>query len=168
MNRFRSTSFVLIPVFCFFAVLLNSPAARALGPQFDAFVGYSSVGNKPFTSGARNGVQGAFNYQLKHFVGIEGDVAQYGLQTSGTHYTSMLFGPRVTVGALGVHLFAHGLVGAEHDYNNSAAIGAIGGGVDLPVAPFFAVRVGADYLVDPKQLSTAGTARISTGMVFRF
>ena len=117
------------------------------------------------------------HFKVRPFVGIEGDASQYGLGSNSTipRTTTVLFGPRVTVGALGPKLFVHALAGGEHSANSSGlAISggsfayALGGGVDFPLFPFFAWRVSGDYFNAPT-VSAAGThARFSTGLVFRF
>jgi hypothetical protein len=46
---------------------------------------------------------------------------------------------------------------------------ALGGGVDLPILPFFAWRFSADYITAPSVSPAAATkARFNTGLVFRF
>lgn len=161
-----------------------SPLASALGPKFDAFVGFSRTGNDTFypNVGGLNGVEGAFNLKVRRFVGVEADVAQYGLGSSGVvpRTTTVLVGPRVTVGALGIRVFAHGLIGLERSSNSSglsisgsSATYVAGGGFDVPFAPFFGWRVAADYLKAPSLASGSGVNsreyyRYSTGPVFRF
>jgi hypothetical protein len=168
-------------IFCLSAallLLLVCPAARAVGSKADVFLGYSRLGNNTFyaNAGGLNGWEGALNVKMRRFVGIEGDVAQYGLGASAStpHTTVVLFGPRLTAGVLGVHLFAHALAGGEHSTNNSGlsqgtlAVG-FGGGGDVPIAPFFAIRVSADYLNAPTQTVAGATRmRFSSGLVFRF
>jgi hypothetical protein len=153
-------------------------SAHALGPKADVFLGYSRLGSDTFYkgSGGLNGWEGALNVKVKRFVGIEGDVAQYGTGASASvpHSTVVLFGPRVTAGAAKVHVFVHALAGAEHSTNNSglsatAMVVDFGGGGDVPIAPFFALRVSADYLNAPTQSPGTGAhARYSAGIIFRF
>lgn len=169
-----------LPVLCFIALLACAPEANALGPKFDAFVGYSRTGTDLFyhDAGGLNGWQAALNVKVKPFIGLEGDVARYGLGASKVtpKSTTVMVGPRITVGAMGVHVFAHGLAGGEHSSNSSGVsisggsfIYAVGGGLDLRVLPFFAWRVTGDYLNSPTQSPGSGThARFGTGLVFRF
>lgn len=164
---------------CFAALLIPAPAARALGPKGDVYFGYSRTATDTFTAGVGglNGWEAAGQIHMRPFLGGEADVAHYGLgaDSSVPRTTTFLFGPRVTVGAAGVHLFVHALVGGEHTPNSGGAIGgtslawALGGGVDFPLAPFFAWRVNGDYITAPTASPNSGTpARFGTGLVFRF
>ena len=155
-------------------------AAHALGPKADVYAGYSRLGSNAFYPNADglNGLEVAGHVKIGHFLGVEGDVSHYGYGAASDipKTTTVLFGPRVTAGALGVKVFAHALVGGEHSSSSSGAkidsgtvAFALGGGIDFPIAPFFAWRVNGDYIGAPT-LSThdATKARISTGLVFRF
>jgi hypothetical protein len=115
----------------------------------------------------------------KPFLGVEGDLSYYGLgaNSSVPRTTAFLVGPRITLGALGPKDFAHGLIGGEHSANSSAPVPisdgalvcALGGGLDVPIAPLLAWRVAGDYIRAPTQSPSGGTpARFSTGLVFRF
>jgi hypothetical protein len=161
-------------------LLLFPPQAHAAGPSFDAFIGYSRLGDDTFYSsaGGLNGWEASLHIKLRRFLGGEGDVAHYGLgaDSSIPHTTTVLFGPRLTAGAAGIHVFAHGLVGGEHSSSSGPAsvsggalAFAFGGGADFRIAPFFSWRVALDYLDAPTQ-SPAGAShdRFSTGLVFRF
>jgi len=155
-------------------------AALPVIPKCDVFAGYSRLTADVFypNVGGLNGWAGALNCKVKRFVGIEGDVSQYGFGANSNvpRTTAVMGGPRVTVGALGVRVFAHALAGGEHSANSSglpisggALTYALGGGVDLPIAPFFSWRAGADYFNAPTLSPASGRhARLSTGIVFRF
>jgi len=168
---------------CFLAAafvlsLATGPQAQALGPKGDAFFGYSRTGSDAFYpgTGGLNGWEGALHLHLKPLLGVEGDVAHYGLGSDSVvpRTTTYLLGPRVTVGALGIKLFAHGLIGGEHSSNSYGVSGnaftyAFGGGVDLPLAPFFRWRFLVDGINAPDQSPSEGThARFTTGLVFHF
>jgi hypothetical protein len=67
------------------------------------------------------------------------------------------------------------MVGGEHSANGNSTISGgtfaydLGGGVDLPIAPFFAWRFSADRLSAPTISPRGGDqARFNTGLVFRF
>jgi hypothetical protein len=166
--------------FCFVLLLtiLLSPAAHALGPKGDAFFGYSRTGSDIFypNTGGLNGWEGALHLHTGPFLGVEGDVAHYGLGANPAvpRTTTVLFGPRVTVGGLGLKAFVHGLVGGQHSANNNGISGgaftyAIGGGVDVPVAPMLKWRFAIDRLSAPTRSSGSGTeARFSTGLALHF
>ncbi len=163
-------------------VLLAGPeVARAQLRNHDAFFGYSRTGSDTFYpgTGGLNGWEAALQIHLHPFTGVEGDVAHYGLGTDASvpRTTTVLVGPRVSVKALGINVFVHGLVGGEHSANGTGGTQvsegsfayALGGGVDLPIAPFFAWRFSADRLDAPTvSPSTATKARYNTGLVFRF
>lgn len=110
-------------------------------------------------------------------MGVEADVSHYGLGAESTvpHTTVVLAGPRVTVGAAGIHVFVHGLAGVEHSSNagaifssNALAVAA-GGGLDIKLAPYFAWRINGDYINAPAVTPGSSThARFGTGLVFRF
>jgi len=159
-----------------------APPAMAQVPKGDVYLGYSRTGTDTFYSdvGGLNGWEGALQIKLhKPFVGIEGDVAHYGLGANSTvpRTTTVIAGPRFTVGALGPKVFAHALLGGEHSSNNGgptpisggALAYALGGGLDVPIAPFFAWRVAGDYIHAVGRSPAGGTpARFGTGLVFRF
>ena len=114
----------------------------------------------------------------KPFLGVEGDVSQYGWGASSSvpRTTAVLFGPRVTVGGLGFHAYLHGLAGLEHSANSAGVhisdtkpAYALGGGVDIPIAPLFGWRVGADYINQTSApRDTSNHVRFTTGLVFHF
>ena len=156
-------------------------AALAQLRNHDAFFGYSRLGSDAFypNAGGLNGWEAALHIHLHPFFGVEGDVAHYGLGADSEvpRTTTVLVGPRISVKAIGVNVFAHGLIGGEHSSNNSSNTpisgGAfaydLGGGVDLPIFPFFAWRFSADHINAPSQSPGGGTkARFNTGLVFRF
>jgi hypothetical protein len=171
---------VFLPVLSFVLLASCAPNALALGPKGDAYLGYSRAGADAFypNVGGLNGWQAALHVKMKPFLGGEADVAQYGLGADSTipRTTTVMVGPRITVGTLGVKAFVHGLAGIEHSANSSGpSISgnsfsyALGGGLDLPLLPFFAWRVTGDYLSAPTLSPGSGThARFGTGIVFRF
>lgn len=174
--RFRL--FVLLSVSPLLLLAALPVAARAAGPGGDVYLGYSHLGDSTFnpdTSGL-NGWQAAAQFKFAPLVGLEADVAHYGLGASPAepHSTTFLFGPRVTVGAAGVHVFAHGLIGAEHSNHaggilssNAFTVGA-GAGIDFRLAPFLAWRITGDYIDAPSRSTSGDHDRFGTGLVFRF
>lgn len=155
-------------------------AARAAGPGGDLYFGYSRLGSNMFypNVGGLNGWEAAGHVHFIPFVGAELDVSHYGSggASSIPHSTTVLVGPRVTVGAAGVHVFAHGMAGWEHSASGAptnidagALTVAVGGGIDFRLMPFFAWRVNGDY-IDAPTLSpgTSSHSRFGTGLVFRF
>ena len=180
----RNLSAYLCFLIVFSCVLLafSTPAGAQLRNS-DAFFGYSRTGSDTFypNVGGLNGWEAAVHIHLHPFLGAEGDVAHYGLGASASvpRTTTVMVGPRVSVKALGVNLFVHGLVGGEHSSNNSSGGGvsissgtlayALGGGIDFPVLPFFAWRVSGDRISAPTLSPGSGEEyRFNTGLVFRF
>jgi hypothetical protein len=159
--------------------LATSAVAQSLHNS-DAYFGYSRLGTDTFypNIGGLNGWNAAVHIHMKPFLGAEGDVGHWGMgaDASVPRTTTYLFGPRVTLKAAGIALFAHGLIGGEHSANsgslsiNGGAFAyAVGGGVDLPLLPFFAWRVGADRITAPSlSPSDAQKYRLNTGLVLRF
>jgi hypothetical protein len=163
----------------FGALLLNLPVHAA--SKGDIGLGYSRTGSNifyPNTPGL-NGWDLDGQIHWKTFIGVEGDVAHYGLGANDIvpRTTSVLFGPKVSVGAAGFKLFGHFLMGGEHSANSEGPghisggsfAYALGAGVDVPIVPLFAWRVQIDRLSAPSQSPSNGTpVRFTTGIVFRF
>ena len=161
-------------------LLLLPTSARAILPGGDVYFGYSHLAANSFypNSPGLNGWEATGHLKLMPFLGIEADVARYGYGTAATiaRTTTVLAGPRVTLGTGGLHVFARGLVGGEHSANSGGPIpisgGALaidlGGGVDIRFAPFFSWRATIDYLDAPTQTGSGAHDRIGTGLVFRF
>ena len=181
LSLYRSRALSTVFLLSFAGFLLLFPLrARAAGPGFDAYIGYSRLGSQTFyaSAGGLNGWEAALHVKLKPLIGGEADVAHYGLggDSSIPHTTTVLFGPRLTVSAVGIHVFVHGLVGGEHSSSSGhasvsggALVFAFGGGADFRIAPFVAWRVAADYLNAPTQSPDgASHDRFTTGIVFRF
>jgi hypothetical protein len=181
MESYMRIRFSLLVLFTSCLLLAAATSAGAQLRNHDAFFGYSRTSSNVFypNTGGLNGWEGALHIHLKPFFGVEGDVAHYGLGASASvpRTTTVLVGPRVSLKAAGINLFVHGMVGGEHSANNvsntpiSGGTFAydVGGGVDLPIAPFFAWRFSGDRISAPT-LSPSGSkqARFNTGLVFRF
>lgn len=174
------------PLRAFLAISLAltglAASAAAQLPKGDLFLGYSRTANDTFypNVGGLNGWEASGYLKIhKPFLGVEADVSHYGIGADAAipRTTTFLFGPRVTVGFAGIHVFAHGLVGGEHSANSGGGVAisqsgfayALGGGLDFPIAPFFAWRIQGDRIAAPSVSPPGGTpARFSTGLVFRF
>lgn len=162
------------------SLVLGPAAARALGPGGDVYFGYARSGSNNFVANtpAENGWEAAGELHILPLLGAEVDVAHYGLGAANNdpRTTTVLVGPRLTVGLAGIHLFAHGLVGAAHSYtvggppsySNTPLAGDLGGGADFRLLPFFAWRVVGDYITTTDAPSNASHVRFGTGLVFRF
>jgi len=168
-------------LFASIAILIGfSAEARAAG-KGDVYFGYSRTGSDIFYpgTGGLNGWDLDGQFHWKPFIGIEGDIGHFGVGASSNvpRTTTVLFGPKVSVGPSAIKVFGHFLVGGEHSANNSAAAPvsggafayALGAGADVPFAPFFGWRVQVDHLSAPTQSPGEGThVRFTTGIVLRF
>ncbi len=178
MSICRRFASCFLPALCI-AVLLLAPSAACAATGANIFLGYSRTGNNTFSgnAGSLNGWDASACIRTGLLLGFEGDVSHYGLGTSSVvpRTTSVLFGPRLTLGTMGIQVFVHALVGGEHSANSSAPrissgglAYALGGGIDLPISPFFAWRVEGDRISSTASPANGTPARFSTGLVFRF
>ncbi len=76
-----------------------------------------------------------------------------GADASVPRTTTVLFGPKVSVGPPAIKVFGHFLMGGEHSANSGGApisggvfAYAYGAGADVPILPFFGWRVQLDHL----------------------
>ena len=161
------------------------PVSQAKTVKGDAYFGYSRAGSNlysPYTPGM-NGWQFAGHVRPIPFIGIEGDVSRYGADAGAgsQHATLIMFGPRVTVGAVGFSAFAHALVGNAHFSSNVVALlpetsynatsYALGAGGDIPLLLSFKLRVTGDYLGNSKAPSSQYSPspyRIGVGLAYHF
>jgi len=163
------------------ALIIHFPAPARAASQGDVSVGYSRTGSDIFYPGTPglNGWEADGQLHWKPFIGIEGNVARYGLgaDASVPRTTTVLFGPKVSVGPSFIKVFGHFLVGGEHSANNSAIAPISGGsfayaygaGADLPLAPMLRWRLQLDHLSAPSQSPAEGThVRFTAGIVLRF
>lgn len=158
-------------------LLLGLPRAAWAGG--DVYFGYSRLGSNAFNARTPglNGWQAAAQVRFLPLVGIDMDVAHYGLGAADVvpRTTTVMVGPRVTVGIPVIHVFGHGLVGAEHSSNNGGTISntafavGLGGGVEISFLPFLRWRTSVDYINAPSQSpSDASRYRWGTGLALRF
>jgi len=136
-----------------------------------------------------NGYDFSATYKFLPFVGVSADFSgQYGTVTgsSSGHLQTYLLGPELAFPAK-VSPFVHGLIGIAHQavaagtsFSNGVPVDvfsasdnafatALGGGIDLHIAPFLSFRaIQLDYLVTRFHSSTQNQPRASTGLVLRF
>jgi hypothetical protein len=167
-----------------FSLVVATPARGA--DKGDIYFGYSRVGADLYAANTpgMNGWQAAAHIKPLPFVGVEGDVSHYSQTVNGfsQQVTLVMFGPRVTVHAMGFSVFAHGLGGIVHEnatlttypsVGYDATSYALGGGADVPLLLGFKLRVTGDYLGN----SDAPTAsdghspshyRIGAGVAYHF
>jgi len=171
-------------IFLVVTVFSLPPAANAKEVKADAYFGYSRTGANLYAvyTPGMNGWQFAMHIKPMPFVGVEGDIAHYSQKVNGfsQQVTTVMFGPRVTVHAMKVSLFAHGLAGIAHQNGTvtiypatsyDATSYALGGGVDLPLFLSFNLRVTADYLGNSKAPSSSYSPspyRAGVGVAYHF
>ena len=136
-----------------------------------------------------NGYEFSATYKILPFVGLAADFSgHYGTVTgsSSGHVQTYLFGPELAFPAK-VSPFVHALVGVGHQAvgsgtstssgvpveilssRDTAFATALGGGIDLHIAPFLSFRaIQMDYLVTRFRSGTQNQPRASTGIVLRF
>jgi hypothetical protein len=155
-------------------VFLNSISARAQD-RIEIFGGYSFERYGATPKRNLNGWELSGYYKLAPWVGIAADLdAHYPVPSSLDARTlHLMAGPQFTIPFHGrFSPFVHVLGGLGHIRAGEARIswaGAIGGGVDLPLAPLFSWRViQADYIVTRFFNGTQNNIRISSGLVIRF
>ena len=136
-----------------------------------------------------NGYEFSATYKLIPWLGVSGDFSgHYGkvAGVSSTHVQTFLFGPQISVPGK-VSPFVHALFGGVHQSVGAGTItggavpiaiiansgnsfaAALGGGIDLRVAPFLSVRpIQLDYLMTRFNSTTQNQPRASAGIVLRF
>lgn len=164
------------------------PATRP-EPNIDIFGGYSYVNAD--TSGvpllasrqSANGWEASVSGNVYKWLAAEGDLSGYyksDLLGTGVNASDFAYagGPRVNLGPV----FVHALIGADRlslsagglSLSQTSFASAFGGGVQIPVAPRWAVRASADYVLthhsaEPFVASfTQNNFRVSAGIVFRW
>ena len=164
-----------------------------LVPKYELNIGYSYIGfhpGDPFNSFNSNGVDGGFTYNATRYLGLTGELAQYGFsrnvsgnQTRGS-FSTYLFGPRLNLRKFDRFVpFAEFLFGATRggqgvtgNIDNQGAFAmAAGGGVDVVLTKHIAWRFAQlDYLMTSYSGPSLGAnarqnnLRAGTGLVIRF
>lgn len=161
---------------------LGSATAHARNAKTDVYFGYSRAGANLYSpnSPGMNGWQLAMNVKAIPFIGVEGDVSHFAanLGAGSQHATLLMFGPRVTVGAMGISVFAHLLGGFDHFSSNAVSLlpaisstgtsYALGGGMDFPILLGLKIRATGDYLGNNNAPPGASHYRIGVGVAYHF
>lgn len=146
--------------------------------EIDVFGGYSfqELDRLPQAIPDRNlsGVEIALQYKFEDWLGIVGKVdGHFGLpSTPAARSLNILGGPQLSLSAR-ISPFVHVLAGLGHGYTNgiwdNSFAAAIGGGIDIRVAPMLSWRIlGADDVITKYFGGIEHNPRISTGIVLRF
>lgn len=141
----------------------------------DAAIGYSYFRLSNSGGLNQNGVSGSVAI-YKHWFGIAGDVGFYHASPGGvsTNTSTFLFGPRLMLhNPTGISPFVQGMVGGAHV--NFSGLGSatdlaysFGGGVDLRIAPFLALRPQVDYIGIRDSGQTVNCTRVFAGIAIHF
>jgi hypothetical protein len=153
-------------------IFLVSLSARAQD-RVELFGGYSFERYGGTPGRTLNGWEVAGNYKFAPWVGLAMDLdGQYGLpfaQSIGTLH--VLAGPQFSFPGR-ISPYVHVLGGFGHlrgDGAQTSFAGALGGGIDMRIAPLISWRViQADDVVTRFFGGTQHSARLSTGLVIRF
>jgi hypothetical protein len=153
-------------------IFLISLSVRAQD-RVELFGGYSFERYGGTPGRTLNGWEVTGKYKLAPWVGLAADVdGQYGLPTlPGVRTIHFMAGPQFSFPGK-ISPFVHVLGGFGHLQQNggqTSFAGAIGGGVDLHIAPLVSWRViQADDVVTRFFGGTQHSVRLSTGLVIRF
>ena len=151
---------------------LFSISARAQG--IDLFGGYSY--ERLNSSPARNlsGVEITGLFKFTNWLGVAADVdGHFGLPSQPDARTlHFMVGPQISFPTR-ISPFFHVLAGVGHVSDNGISstsfAGAFGGGIDLHIAPLISWRIiQGDDIVTKYFGGVQHSARVSTGLVFRF
>lgn len=157
---------ILLGLFFVFSV-----SARAQG---DLFAGYSyeHLGTTPGRN--LNGVEITGQAKFTSFLGVVGDLdAHFGLPSELDGRTiHFMVGPQLSFPTR-ISPFVHALVGVGHSNDDGASStsisAAIGGGINMRFAPLVSWRiVQVDDVITHFYGYVQHSARVSTGLVFRF
>jgi len=144
----------------------------------DVFGGYSYEGldRLPAAIPGRNlsGVEIAVQFKFNDWLGVAGEVdGHFGLPSKpAAKSLNILAGPQFSVPKR-ISPFIHVLVGFGHAYTDgiwdNSFSAAIGGGIDLRVAPLLSWRIlEVDDVITEYFGGIQNNPRVSTGMVLRF
>lgn len=152
-------------------ILLFSHSAKAQG-GIDVFGGYSYERLDSSPARNLNGVEIAGQYKFTNWIGVAGDFDAHFASAPDTRTLHFLVGPQISLPAR-ISPFAHILGGVGHlrfsSLTDTSVAAAIGGGIDMRLAPVFSWRnIQADDVITRFFGTTQHNARVSTGIVFRF
>jgi hypothetical protein len=174
-------------IFALGCFLPMAAVAQENNPKVEVFGGYSYFRlNDPFeyTDLNLNGWSASLSANLSKWFGVVGDFSgHYGspdvfgfrVPFFDVNEHSFMVGPNLSYRSDRVTPFAHFLIGGTRasaglfglSYSRTALSAAIGGGIDLKVNRYFAVRAfQADYLMTRFYDERQNNVRLSAGVVF--
>ncbi|HKW65264.1 MAG TPA: hypothetical protein VJN89_22115 [Candidatus Acidoferrum sp.] len=140
----------------------------------DASIGYSYFRLSNSNGLNENGVSGSVAV-YKHWFGIAGDFGVYHASPAGvgTNTYTFLFGPRLMLkNPTKINPFAQGMVGGARLTASGASVTdlafSFGGGVDIGLAPFLALRPQVDYVGIRDSGQTVNCTRVSVALAIHF
>jgi opacity protein-like surface antigen len=153
-------------------------SAGADGPRTEIFGGYSYA---RIDEASRHGANAAFAFDLRSRLGLKVDVSTHFGSGEGTDRSdlTLMAGPVFRFGGSGTVVFIHALAGLRRERTSLSVFDVTisenqnqfgvtsGGGVDLRIAPRWAVRLQGDYLWSRAEGGNASGVRGSAGVVFR-
>ena len=172
----------------FFASLLTGQVLAQDAPRAEVFGGFqyfrAGTGTPSLNDFNLNGWNASLSGYFNRYVGVTGDFGGiYGTPEFlgipiHTKYHTFMFGPTVRLpNPTPFTPFVHALGGAAHlnganfgvSSSETDAAWAVGGGVDLKIAPLLGVRLGqVDYLQIRSNGTNLNNMRYSAGVVLRF
>jgi hypothetical protein len=154
------------------AILISIPAHAQ--DRVELFGGYSYERYNGSPSSNLNGFELSGQYKFISVLGLVADIdAHFGSPRGvDTKTLNVMFGPQISFPSR-ISPFFHVLGGFGHirtgGFTDTSFATAIGGGIDMHLAPFFAWRViQGDDVITHLFGQTQNSARISTGIIFRF
>jgi hypothetical protein len=158
---------ILLGLFFLFSI-----SARA--QSIDVFGGYSyeRFGGSPERN--LHGVEITGQYKFRNWLGIAADMdAHFGLPSRpDARILQFMAGPQISFPAR-ISPFFHVLAGIGHaranGFSDTSFAGAIGAGIDMRIVPLVSWRIiQGDEIVTHHFGGVQHSARVSTGLVFRF
>ncbi|HEV2522326.1 MAG TPA: hypothetical protein VGT24_08095 [Candidatus Acidoferrales bacterium] len=152
-------------------IFLFSHSAKAQS-GIDVFGGYSYERLDSSPSRNLNGVEIAGQFKFMPWIGVAGDFDAHFASAPDTRTLHFMVGPQISLPAR-ISPFAHVLGGVGHirfsSITDTSVAAAIGGGIDMHVAPLISWRIiQADDVITRFFGATQHNARLSTGIVFHF
>ena len=160
--------------FLFFLSSIPTKAQRLM----EVFGGYSYSGLDRLPQGIPgrnlNGVEISVQYKFTDWLGVVGEVdGHFGLPSEpAAKSLNILAGPQFSLPRR-ISPFGHVLVGYGHGYTNgiwdNSFSAAIGGGIDIRIAPLLSWRIiEGDDVITHYFGGTEHNPRVSTGIILRF
>ena len=166
------------------AVVLLFCSAFALAQKAELGAGYDYLHVDNKIGGGNNSVPAGFfidgTYYLLKVIGVTGDFEYHHKDLGGGDNARLLSfhgGPRLKAHIGGLEPFAHVLFGVTNFHLNIAGVGStsdnafsmkLGGGVDVKVAPHFALRLGEfNYYLTKFASDTQNNVTVGAGIVIR-